>query len=116
MSILKHFPEHKMWQLFQLACGAYFDFTFKKTMKGIHKTQTTARICWLANLGEQKRWTKHKFDLSIKCDVNNINFVESFNATLGIDRCRPVLTLLEGQLALLVHCSLVNKEEECLKD
>lgn len=29
-------------------------------------------------------------------DSNTSNFVESFNSTLGIDRCRPILTLVEG--------------------
>ncbi|KAL2905194.1 Antagonist of mitotic exit network protein 1, partial [Bienertia sinuspersici] len=43
------------------------------------------------------RWSKNKFDASLKCDVNNTNFVESFDSTLGVDRCRPILTLLEGK-------------------
>lgn len=51
---------------------------------------------WLADLGNQSRWEKHKFDPKICNDENKTNFVESFNATLGVDRCRPVLTLLEG--------------------
>ncbi|KAL2929619.1 Low-density lipoprotein receptor-related protein 2 [Bienertia sinuspersici] len=53
-------------------------------MKQIEKHKPSARL-WLANLGEQERWRKHKFN-------TNLNF----NATLGIDRARPVLTLLEG--------------------
>lgn len=89
------FSGPKMWQLFWLAAGATSEFTFKKAMQQIEKANPAARI-WLANLGEQKRWTKHQFDTSIKSDVNKTNFVESFNSTLGIDRCRPVLTLLEG--------------------
>ncbi|KAL2924150.1 Zinc finger CCHC domain-containing protein 12, partial [Bienertia sinuspersici] len=91
----KAFPGPKMFQLFWLASGAYNDFTFKKAMEQIDKYKAGARV-WLANLGDQNRWSKHKFNPSLKCDVNKTNFVESFNATLGIDRCRPVLTLLEG--------------------
>ncbi|KAL2930624.1 Inner capsid protein VP2, partial [Bienertia sinuspersici] len=30
------------------------------------------------------------------CDTNTSNFVESFNSILCVDRCRPILTLLEG--------------------
>ncbi|KAL2930197.1 Copper-exporting P-type ATPase [Bienertia sinuspersici] len=89
------FPGPKMWQLFWLAASATSPFVFQKAMKQIDKAKPSARV-WLANLGEQSRWTKHKFDPLIKCDVNNTNFVESFNATLGIDRARPVTTLLEG--------------------
>lgn len=89
-----------MWQLFWLACGANSAFTFAKAMEQIEKERPAARI-WLANLGPQQRWTKHKFNPAIKCDVNKTNFVESFNATLGVDRCRPVLTLLEGMFMLI---------------
>ncbi|KAL2942636.1 hypothetical protein RDABS01_030986 [Bienertia sinuspersici] len=70
-------------------------FTFRKAMERIEKENRLARI-WLANLGDQSRWTRHKFDPKICSEENKSNFVESFNATLGIDRCRPVLTLLEG--------------------
>ncbi|KAL2893322.1 hypothetical protein RDABS01_009231 [Bienertia sinuspersici] len=86
------FPGPKMWQLFWLAAYATSPFVFQKVMNQIDKAKPSARV-WLANLGEQSRWTKHKFDTLIKCDVNNANFVESFNATLGTNRVRP---LLEG--------------------
>ncbi|XP_021722430.1 uncharacterized protein LOC110689911 [Chenopodium quinoa] len=55
-----------------------------------------AALIWLSKVGPQSTWTKHKFNEAIKCDVNKSNFVESFNATLGTDRAKPVLTLLEG--------------------
>ncbi|KAL2900279.1 Uracil-DNA glycosylase, partial [Bienertia sinuspersici] len=90
----KAFPGPNMFQPFRLASGAYNDFTFKKAMDQIDKHKAGARV-WLANLGDQDRWSKHKFNPSLKCDVHKTNFVESFNATQGIDRCRPVLTLLE---------------------
>ncbi|KAL2920551.1 Pleckstrin homology-like domain family B member 2 [Bienertia sinuspersici] len=76
------FPGPKMWQLFWLAASVTSPFTFGKVMKQIQKNKDAARI-WLANLGDQSRWSKHKF-------------VESFNSTLGVDRSRPILTLLEG--------------------
>lgn len=96
----KEFPGPLMWQLFWLACGAYSEFTFKKAMKRMDKVKKGARV-WLNDLGEKSRWTKHQFDPSLKCDVNKTNFVESFNATLGVDRSRPVLTLLEGNVLFL---------------
>ncbi|KAL2898490.1 Endoplasmic reticulum oxidoreductin-1 [Bienertia sinuspersici] len=80
----KAFPGPLMLSLFWKACGAYSEFTFKKAMEQMDK------------LGDQARWTKHKFNVATKCDSNKCNFVENFNATLGIERCRPVLTLLEG--------------------
>lgn len=95
-------------QLFWLAAGAYSEYTFRKAMEQIEKHKPAARI-WLSNLGEQERWSKHKFDPNMKCDINKTNFVESFNATLGTDRCRPVLTLLEGNLLLTLKmlCCLI---------
>ncbi|KAL2928060.1 hypothetical protein RDABS01_006451 [Bienertia sinuspersici] len=91
----KAFPGPLMLSLFWKACGAYSEFTFKKAMEQMDKVGKGGRL-WLAKLGDQARWTKHKFNVATKCDSNKSNFVESFNATLGIDRCRPVLTLLEG--------------------
>lgn len=53
-------------------------------------------LIWLSKSEDQYRWSRHKFNPKICSDVNKTNFVESFNATLGDDRCRHVLTLLEG--------------------
>ncbi|XP_021715950.1 uncharacterized protein LOC110683849 [Chenopodium quinoa] len=91
----KAFPGPLMLSLFWKACGACSEFTFKKSMEQMDKVGKGGRL-WLAKLGNQARWTKHKFNVATKCDANKSNFVESFNATLGIDRCRLVLTLLEG--------------------
>lgn len=91
----KKFPGPLMLSLFWRACGAYSKFTFGKAMKGFQKTNPEARI-WLADIGDLSTWSKHAFDTDIKCDTNKSNFVESFNATLGVERCSPVLTLLEG--------------------
>lgn len=84
-----------MFQLFWKAAGAYNPFTFKKAMEALKKANPLALV-WLAEVGPQSTWTKHAFNPAIKNDINKSNFVESFNSTLGIDRCRPVLTLLEG--------------------
>lgn len=84
-----------MLSLFWRVCGAYSQFTFEKAMQKLQKTNIEAKV-WLSEVGEMKTWTKHLFNPSVKCDVNKSNFVESFNSTLGIDRCRPVYTLLEG--------------------
>jgi SWIM zinc finger len=100
-----------MWQLFWLACGAFSTFTFGKAMKELNKENKAARK-WLADLGPQDRWTKHKFDTQLKCDVNKTNFVESFNATLGTDRCKPVLTLLEG-IRRVTMVRLATRRQKC---
>ncbi|KAL2899231.1 putative surface protein bspA-like [Bienertia sinuspersici] len=84
-----------MLSLFWRVCGAYSPFTFRKAMDTLKKVNPMA-VEWLADLGEQSAWTIHKFNPVVTSDVNKSNFVESFNATLGIERCRPVLTLLES--------------------
>ncbi|XP_057538073.1 uncharacterized protein LOC130815599 [Amaranthus tricolor] len=77
----------------------------------IDKNNSEARK-WLANLGPQERWTKHKFDPEQKCDINKTNFVESFNATLGTDRCKPVLTMLEG-IRRVTMARLAARRQKC---
>lgn len=94
------FPGAQSLEHFWKACGAYSPFTFRKAMEGLDKANPQGRV-WLADLGPQSYWSRHKFNPVICSDVNKTNFVESFNATLGIDRCRPVLTLLEGMNANL---------------
>ncbi|KAL2924213.1 Methionine--tRNA ligase [Bienertia sinuspersici] len=107
------FAGPKMWQFFWLATSATSPFTFGKAMKQIQKNKDAARI-WLANLGDQSRWSKHKFNTSLKCDVNNTNFVESFNSTLGVDRCRPILTFLEG-IRKVSMVRMATRRENCEK-
>ncbi|XP_021733067.1 uncharacterized protein LOC110699864 [Chenopodium quinoa] len=81
------FPGPLMHSLFWLACSATSPFTFKKAMDRI-KTVIPKACEWLANLGKQSRWTRHKFDPKICSNENKTNFVKSFNVTLGVDRCR----------------------------
>ena len=92
-----------MYALFWRAVNATSLFKFKKAMKAINDVNPTARE-WLADIGDQSRWKKYAFDPNVCCDENKINFVESFNATLGVDRCKPVLTLLEGNLCFKLFC------------
>ena len=84
-----------MLALFWRACSATSTFTFRKAMERLQKTNPLSLV-WLSKLGDQERWTRLKIDPKICTEENKTNFVESFNATLGVDRCRPVLTLLEG--------------------
>jgi hypothetical protein len=82
--------------MFWRAANASSKFKFRKAMEAIDGADPKARE-WLANIGDQSRWSKHAFDPTVCCDENKTNFVESFNATLGVDRSKPVLTLLEGE-------------------
>ena len=87
-----------MYALFWRAANATSLFKFKKAMEAIDDTNPMAKE-WLVDIGDQSsRWTKYAFDPNVCCDENKTNFVESFNATLGVDRCKPFLTLLEGNL------------------
>ena len=92
-----------MYALFWRAANATSLFNFKKAMEAIDDAKPTAKE-WLADIGDQSRWTKYAFDPNVCCDENKTNFVESFNATLGVDRCKPVLTLLEGNLCFKLFC------------
>ncbi|KAL2939596.1 putative Histone-lysine N-methyltransferase ATXR5 [Bienertia sinuspersici] len=92
------------------ACGAYSPFTFKKAMEALKKVNPKA-IEWLADLGDQSAWTIHKFNRDVTSEVNKNNFVESFNATLGIDRCRPVLTLVECKRVTMVR--MATRRQMC---
>ena len=76
-------------------------------MERLQKAGGDAVMTWFANLGDASTWSKHKFDPNVCNDSNTSNFVESFNSTLGVDRCRPVLTLLEGTFILVSSFILV---------
>ncbi|KAL2905132.1 matrix protein, partial [Bienertia sinuspersici] len=92
----KCFPGPLMYILFWRACNATDPYTFKKAMERLRKEGKIVVMKWFAELGNQSKWTKHKFDPTLCSDTNTSNFVQSFNSTLGVDRCRPILTLLEG--------------------
>ncbi|XP_021773572.1 uncharacterized protein LOC110737535 [Chenopodium quinoa] len=104
------FPGLLMFQLFWKAAGAYNPFTFRKAMEALQKANPESLV-WLATVGPQATWF-NAFNPAIKSDVNKSNFVESFNATLGIDRCRPVITLLEG-VRRLTMVRMETRKEQC---
>ncbi|XP_057528325.1 uncharacterized protein LOC130807059 [Amaranthus tricolor] len=81
-------------------------------MEAIDDANPTTRE-WLVDIGDQTRWTKYAFDPNVCCDENKTNFVESFNATLGVDRCKCVLTLLEGiRRVTMVRMATRKKKSE----
>ncbi|KAL2940629.1 Leishmanolysin-like peptidase 2 [Bienertia sinuspersici] len=88
----KVFPGPLMFSLFWKSCGAYSKFTFAKAMEQLQKTNPKALI-----------W----------CDVNRTNFVESFNTTLGIERCRPVMSLLETCVRRLTMVRMTTRRQAC---
>ncbi|XP_021714857.1 uncharacterized protein LOC110682820 [Chenopodium quinoa] len=92
----KLFPGPMMYVLFWRSCNAFSVFTFRKAMEKLQKVGGDDVMSWFADLGEQSKWSKHAFDPNVCNDSNTSNFVESFNSTLGVNRCRPILTLLEG--------------------
>ncbi|XP_021727453.1 uncharacterized protein LOC110694597 [Chenopodium quinoa] len=92
----KLFPGPMMYVLFWRACNASSAFTFRKAMEKLQKAGGDDVMTWFAELGEKSKWSKHAFDPNVCNDSNTSNFVESFNSTLGVNRCRPILTLLEG--------------------
>lgn len=51
-------------------------------------------------------------------DENTSNFVESFNSLLRVDRCKPVMTLLEGirRVAIERHAKRQQLAEEWDED
>ncbi|XP_056688620.1 uncharacterized protein [Spinacia oleracea] len=92
----REFPGPAMYIMFWRVCNATSAYSFRKAMERLQKVGGKPVMTWFAKLGKQEKWSKHKFDPNVCCDSNTSNFVESFNSTLGVDRCRPVLTLLEG--------------------
>lgn len=62
---------------------------------------------WFVELEDPSTWSKYRFDPNVYNDTNTSNFKESFNSTLDVDRCRPVLTLLEGE-QLCFSCTSNN--------
>ena len=85
-----------MHDLFWSCCYAYSESKFKKAMERVHQAAGPSAVTWFQELGDTKCWARHKYDPSLHSPDTSSNFVESFNSTLGADRCLPVLTLLEG--------------------
>lgn len=85
------FFEQYFWQV----ANAFNEWVFNKAMEQIRKLDAAA-YHYLMDIPLQQ-WSRWKFDPSICSGDNTNNFTESFNATLGLDRVRPILGLLEGK-------------------
>ncbi|KAK9683859.1 hypothetical protein RND81_10G169700 [Saponaria officinalis] len=96
-----------MHQLFWRVVNATSEFSFKKALEMVIQHGGKGCAKWFLDLGDKEHWAKHKFDPRICSDENTSNFVESFNATLGVHRTMPVLSLLEGirRMAMVRHAT-----------
>ncbi|XP_021754532.1 uncharacterized protein LOC110719860 [Chenopodium quinoa] len=92
----KHYPGLLMQKLFWSVTNAYSDYSFRKAMVQLQKHGGLGAVKWFKDVGPLERWTRWKFDLTLKSDESTNNFVESFNSTTGVDRTYPILTLLKG--------------------
>ncbi|XP_048491378.1 uncharacterized protein LOC104883482 [Beta vulgaris subsp. vulgaris] len=95
---------HKLFWSVVKSCSQY---TFKKALQKIQKVVGLGAIKWFKDMGPLDRWTKWKFDPTLCNDKVTNNFVESFNSTIGADRCNPILTLLYGvrRIAMVRHAT-----------
>lgn len=84
--------EAYFWQ----ATDACNEYVFNKAMQEMKKLSADAYQYLKAIPLEL--WARFKFDPSVCSLDNTYNFTESFNATLGMDRVKPMLTLAEGEL------------------
>ena len=92
-----------MHKLFWKLVNSYSEFTFKNTLKTMTEHGGLGIATWFADVGDHELWARYRFNPIVCNDENTSNFVESFNATLGVHRNNPVLTMLEGiGIAILV--------------
>ncbi|KAL2927480.1 Dihydrolipoyllysine-residue acetyltransferase component of acetoin cleaving system [Bienertia sinuspersici] len=83
--------EAYFWQ----AADAYNEWVFNKAMQEMRKLDAAA-YPYLMDI-DLNMWARFKFDPKICCADNTNNFIESFNATLGLDRIRPIMGLMEAK-------------------
>ncbi|KAL2906380.1 Dystrophin-related protein 2 [Bienertia sinuspersici] len=98
------FPRPYFEAYFWQACDAYNEFVFLKAMENM-KGLDAGAYNYLMDINLDL-WPRFKFDPSICCGDNTNNFTESWNATLGLDRVRPIMGLLEVIVAACRHSSL----------
>ncbi|XP_074274033.1 uncharacterized protein LOC141597467 [Silene latifolia] len=112
------YPGLLMHSIFWRVVNSYSDWAFKKALEMVVRTGGNGCARWFLDLGPKECWTKHKFDPNICSDENTSNFVESFNSTLGVHRCNPVLSLLEGirRIAMVRHATRQNSCDSWLDD
>ncbi|KAL2931456.1 Protein FAR1-RELATED SEQUENCE 6 [Bienertia sinuspersici] len=87
----RQFPGPYLEAYFWQAANAYNEWVFTKAMDKM-KGLDPAAYHYLREI-DLKLWTRFKFDPTIRCDDNTNNFTESFNATLGLDRVLPIMTI-----------------------
>ncbi|KAL2943671.1 Zinc transporter 9 [Bienertia sinuspersici] len=87
----RQFPGPYFEAYFWQAANAYNEWVFTKAMDKM-KGLDPAAYHYLREI-DLKLWTRFKFDPTICCDDNTNNFTESFNATLGLDRVLPIMTI-----------------------
>nr|XP_017227610.1 PREDICTED: uncharacterized protein LOC108203301 [Daucus carota subsp. sativus] len=100
----KQFAGPLMYILFWRACNATSQFTSRKAMEKLKESGGDSVMAWFAELGDSSTWSKHRFDPNVCNDSNSSNFVESFNSTLGIDRCRPIMKALKNISKDTISC------------
>lgn len=96
MNFKKSYPGPLMHALFWRVVNAYSEYAYIKALERLQKEAGRGALQWFHDLGDKEHWARHAFDPTLCQDENTSNFVESFNSLLGADRCKPVLTLLEG--------------------
>ncbi|KAL2928918.1 Villin-4, partial [Bienertia sinuspersici] len=92
----KDYPGMLMHKMFWSVTNSFSAYSFKKALTQLQSYAGLGAVKWFKDIGPLETWTKWKFDPTLHSDENTNNFVESFNSTIGVDRCYPVLTLLEG--------------------
>ena len=97
------YPGMLMHKLFWGVTNAYSPYSFRKALEQVKVHGGLGALKWFKDIGPMDRWTRWRFDSTLKSDETTNNFVESFNSTIGVDRSYPVLTLLEGNQTCLSY-------------
>lgn len=92
----KDYPGLVMHKVFWGVANAYSEYSFRKAMEQVQKHGGLGAVRWLQEIGPMERWTRWRYEPSLCNDENTNNFVESFNSTIGVDRTKSILTMLEG--------------------
>ncbi|XP_021737711.1 uncharacterized protein LOC110704231 [Chenopodium quinoa] len=112
------YPGLLMHKLFWAVTNATSMFSFKKALQKLQEHAGLGAIQWFKDLGPLDKWTKWRFDPTVRSDENTNNFVESFNSTISTERCMLVLTLLEGvrRIAMVRHATRQHIAEQWKDD
>ncbi|XP_010678244.3 uncharacterized protein LOC104893808 [Beta vulgaris subsp. vulgaris] len=108
------YPGLVMHKMFWTVVKSYIlSFCFKKSLLKLQSNASLGAVRWFKNIGPLDRWARWKYDPTLCNDECTNNFVESFNSTIGADRCYPILTLLEGvrRVAMVRHTTRQHLSE-----